>query len=428
MPILLSDIQQIEYEPCDKTAFEKALVEGETKLFLRLKNGERAVFRLADGSDTEQMLQASPVQKDDGSIAYLKIPNPCNHKPHIAYVEACVAKLMHDLLLPKGVVIPEYEVIELPLLSPVAAQVSATPCCLVEALENFEPFGNSGDDFTADPRKIRMDRLTDNQKADRERKNGLLFSKEFAAFAVMTLFIRNNDSHQENFGSTIFGGKSILAAFDFDMAVIDFLNTHDIFGPYRAELYTKEQGYHSGDDGRLSPKHIDLSNFPVLSTDAMPDNWFSNWCSGFIEGLKATGEENERVFRAEVNQMFRDLANLNGVFFTRTFDKIFSKKVIASHPELVGLGAELADYFQTYVKELKLVIDRQLEAEKRKAARVPSLSAGCLLSSTPSDQFDTPLTNNFMFQSPEQKLRSAAGHSPDMPVEWLPPSPVDCAV
>lgn len=343
---ILSSISHIEYEPQDPSAFEEALKDGGTEVFVCLKNGTRINV-------------SKPVrfQKDDDNFVYLKIPNPCNHQPVIAYIEACVARLAQTLLLCRGVLVPEYAVIELSLNS---ADGSKTPACLIEALETFTPFGLLGDDFVADPSKVRIENFSAEQRQERLRRLSLLFCKEFAAYAVVTQFIGNNDPHQENFGSVNLDGDAILAAIDFDMAPMPFLTHHEVFGPYNAETFTIENLYHDDIGGRHTPESIDFSQFPISPHSdgrATPDNWFTNWCSGFTAGLKASTKNDE--FRLEANRMFSELAQLPELFFTRTFEKVITKKIQAAYPELSDLLADLTTYFQGCTAKLKQVVERQ---------------------------------------------------------------------
>ena len=451
MTVLFSNIVKIVYMPIDDQEFETALIEGNTKVFLRLKNIEGidlTKFIRVEKSDGSLVYQTKNedgdyepnlictkeddgsfvylfnatkpicIQKDDKSLVYLKIPNPCNHKPVIAYVEACVAKLAHDLLLPRGVVVPEYEVIELPL--ELTSGVSKTPCCLIEALETFESFGKTGSDFVADSKKIIIERFSEEQKTDRTRKLDILFSKEFAAFSAVTQFIGNNDPHQENFGLMTIAGKSVLAAIDFDMAPTDFLSKFAVFGPYNAEEFTLVNKYHAGDGGRYTPNNIDFCNFPVLRDAgrcATPDRWITEWCTGFDAGLMASGKADE--FHDESDEMFRNLAKLSDLFFERTFEKAISKTVLDNNPELANLIAALVGRFKDNTITLKSAFERH---EAAKPTRLAALAPQRLsISDTPP----TPLLSGSMFHPPENTFRphegqqqNMSGGSPDMPDEW----------
>lgn len=423
MPVLFSDIVRIEYKPSDLLGFQKALIDGEIQIDLLLKDG-----RFINATKPIR------IQKDDGNLVYLKIPNPCNHNPQISYIEACIAKLAHDLLLPRGVVVPEYEIIELDLTSPFS-ELKKTPCCLIEALESFTPFGDCGDDFNADPSKVKVERLTDKQRSERLRKSNILFSKEFAAFAVVSQFIGNNDPHQENFGSIFIEGSHVIAAIDFDMAPMAFLNQHKIFGPFNVSQFNDEHLYHDEEGGRHTPYNIDISNFPTpLDPDRCPtpDNWFTKWCHGFKEGLIASGKEKENEFHDEVKQMFRDLANLSDLFFVRTFDKVITKKTQASHQDASKLVANLVKHFQTYTAKLKRVVaswQLDLVDQKQTMFAPPSFV----------DFGNTPLLNHSMFRADEGLLDDVNlasnrkdqmkvedptnGRSPDMP-DWQSSSPL----
>lgn len=449
MTIPFSNVVNIVYMPIDANEFETALIDGKTTVFLRLKNIEgidltkfirmeksdgSLVYQTKNGDSTYDinlictkeedgsfvyLFNATKpicVQKDDKSLVYLKIPNPCNHKPLIAYVEACVAKLAHDLLLPRGVVVPEYEVIELPL--ELTSGLSKTPCCLIEALETFESFGKTGNDFAADSKKVKMDRFSEEQMNDRTRKLGILFSKEFAAFSAVTQFIGNNDPHQENFGLMTIAGKSVLAAIDFDMAPTDFLSKFEVFGPYNAEEFTPDNLYHAGEGGRYTPNNIDFCNFPVprdAGRCATPDRWITEWCTGFDVGLMASGQADE--FHDESDEMFRNLAKLSDLFFERTFERAISKTVLDNNPELATLIAALVGRFKDYTSTLKSAFERhEAQKEAAKSTRLAALAPQRLsISDTPSS-----LLSGSMFQPPEGALecQKTSGGSPGMPEEW----------
>lgn len=407
--ILLSDIVKVEYEPRDMQAFQMALSEGETRVIVCLKDNRRI--------DATKPIR---VHREDQSHFYLKIPNPCNHKSSISYIEATVARLASELLLQRGVLVPEYELIELVVDSPIGG-VSHIPACLIEAIETFEPFGQCGDYFVADPSKIKYDRLSSEQQEARTRQSSILFCKEFAAYAAVTEFIGNNDPHQENFGTATYNGHSVLAAIDFDMAPMPFLIENELFGPFNATQFTKENNYHGEEGGRHTPDDIDLTTFPHSPKkdrrdDATPDNWITMWCTGFNAGLKASTKSDE--FYTEVNQVFFDLAHVSNLFFETTVKKVVPKKILEKNPDVINLLNGLVSYFQRYRWKLNNVLVAQ-QVIKPVCGASPEES---VFVSGSSDSL--PSTSSFFFQRKENvELRriDQQGGSPEMETMW--PSP-----
>ena len=398
---LLSNITKIEHWPRDPIAFQKALEEGETMVMVRLNDNT-----LVDAT------KPICIQREDGRQVYLKIPNPCNHKPQIAYTEAAVAQLARELLLRWGVYVPEYEIIELTLDSPLEG-VTKTPCCLVEALEAFESFGACGDDINVDPSKIKLDRLSEESRNIRLRQSNILFSKEFAAFSAVMQFIANNDPHQENFGLAAIHGQPSFAAIDFDMAPMPFLIEQAFFGPYNAAEYTKENNYHCEEGGRHTPNDIDLSLFPVspkkTKLDSTPDRWVTTWCSGFNAGLDASPTKAE--FQATINQVFYELANLSDLFFVVTFKKVITPKILETKPELTTLQTKLIQYFKDYTRQLNRVITTQLES------KVDFVERTQFNQPNTEDTDIPPFQNSSSFFRPSNALQKQGG-SPEMDHVW----------
>ena len=179
-----------------------------------------------------------------------------------------------------GVLVPEYEIIELPLKSPLK-DATSSPACVIQALDSFEPFG--GDYINADSKQVQiMGEDAERKKSIRQKKLNILFSRPFAAFLAVTKFIANNDSHQENFGLSLFNGKSTLSAIDFDMAPMPFLIEEEFFGPFNAEQFNRKNNYHCEDGGRHSPFDIDLETFPTPNERSKtPDGDVTLWCIRF---------------------------------------------------------------------------------------------------------------------------------------------------
>ena len=408
--ILLSDIVKVEYEPRDIQAFQTALSEGETRIIVCLKDNSRI--------DATKPIR---VMREDQSRFYLKIPNPCNHKASISYIEATVARLANELLLQRGVLVPEYEIIELVVDSPIGG-VSIIPSCLIEFIETFEPFGQCGNDFVADPSKIKYDRLSGEQQETRKRQSSILFCKEFAAYAAVTEFIGNNDPHQENFGTATYNGHPVLAAIDFDMAPMPFLIDNELFGPFNAMQFTKEDNYHCDEGGRHTPDDIDLSTFPHSPKkdrrqDSTPDNWITMWCTGFNDGLKASTKSDE--FYTEVNQVFFALTHVSDLFFETTVKKAVSKKILEKNPDVANLLNGLVSYFQRYRCQLSKVLAAQQVIK-------PVCSASAEETTFEPGSSDTSSSmGSFFFQSSEKtppRRIEKLGGSPEMYDMW--PRPV----
>lgn len=340
---LLNEIDRIEYAPLDRTAFEQSLATGTTQVFVCLKDGRRIEV-------------TKPVcVLDDGESFFLKVPNPCNHDSIIAYVESAVAELVRKLLLNDNVLVPRYQVRTLPLKSPLSQEMTVSPCCLIEVLEGFKPFGRTGDDLNVNLSKEKEARLSEEQLQTRAEQKKILFSEAFAAVLVVMYFISNNDLHQENFGTALYGGLEFLAILDFDMSPMQFLVENNCFGAYHRGYFTKENQHHDNDGGRHTPDNLDLAKFPeLLNPDISAENWLTTWCYGFNQGLEASG--NKIQFRAKVEKKFEELANLAPFFFQRTFETIFTKKAQANHHELVNICNSLTAHFTHFSERFQKVL------------------------------------------------------------------------
>ncbi len=332
-PIHFSDIVKVEYTPADKDAFEKALVAGETKIIVHLKNGETV--------DATKPIRITYL---NDKLVYLKIPNPCNHKPEIAYIEAANAKLAGLLLAPKGILVPQYHVIELVCQSPID-DLHSTPCCLIDSLTDFKPFSHL-DELNADTNQVRVDRLTPSQQNDRSRQLKILFSTEFASLCVVNKFLCSNDPHQENFGTAKDRmGIERLAAIDWDMGPMPYLIDKRLLGPSYVSDFTSEYHYHCDKDGRFTPMSIDLSIFPeVAGGHQSPDNWVTNWCGNFNKGLAASANADD--FRAGVKHMFYYITTLDSGYLHDQIMLIIPPQVTPEKPTI--LLQSLVSYFNDY--------------------------------------------------------------------------------
>ena len=72
MTVLFSNIVKIVYMPIDDQEFETALIEGNTKVFLRLKNIE--------GIDLTKFIR---VEKSDGSLVYQTKNEDGDYEPNL---------------------------------------------------------------------------------------------------------------------------------------------------------------------------------------------------------------------------------------------------------------------------------------------------------------------------------------------------------
>lgn len=341
-PPFILDIDYIEYIPQDPKEFEKALEDGTTEVLVHLKNGT-----VIDAT------KPICVKTADETRIVLKIPNPCNHKPLVAYVEAYVARLVRAILMPKGIMIPYYELTELQLKQPQEEAFCSLPCNLIEYLDGFEVFSQLGDDFVADLKPALTGRLSTEKLTERNRRLDILFSKEFAAYAAVTRFICNSDPHQENFGSVTLESKkasdparTYFAAIDFDMAPIPLLLSQNLFGP--ANAYFVEQGSTMYDLGTL-----DLNQFPE-ERSVSPDNWITNWCHNFNKGLQ-DNKKKESDFRKELLATFKYLVNLDSLFFRGISAEILQQARKRNAPDVLQLFGQLEDFFTEITQKLGLV-------------------------------------------------------------------------
>ena len=246
--ILFDDVVSIKYDKGSRSTLEAAMSDGAVSISLLLKNGSTLNFE-------------KPIKVQRGShFFFLKVPNPGMHQPEIAYIEAALARLGAQLLPQHGIVVPKYEIVDLVLETPEG--LSTTPCCLIEALDQFTPFGEHGTDVQADSTKVN---ISDPEKLEiRTRQLALLYSPAFAAFNAFCHLIGNNDPHQENFGTAIKNGRLLFAAIDFDMAPMPFLIKNELFGPYNRSCYVQEE-YNLEKGGRHTPLGLDFGIFPLLS-------------------------------------------------------------------------------------------------------------------------------------------------------------------
>lgn len=412
---LLNEIVRIEYAPLDPKAFQDALEDGTTEVFVCLKDGRRI-----------EITKPVCVLDDDESF-FLKVPNPCNHDSVIAYVESAVAELVRKLLLNDNVLVPRYQVRTLPVKSPLSEEVILSPCCLIEVLEGFVPFGTSGNDLNVNISKEQESRLSEAQLQARARQKAILFSEAFAAVLVVMYFISNNDLHQENFGTALYDGSECLAILDFDMSPMQFLVANNCFGPFHRGYFTHENQHHDDDGGRHTPDNLDLAKFPeLLNPDVSAENWLTTWCYGFNQGLEASG--NKIQFRAKVEKKFEELANLAPFFFKRTFETIFTKKVLANQQELANISNSLTAHFIHFSERFQKVLLAH-HTQRR------LLSPLTVLASTTQAELQSPsLTSNQSFYGghspffpgvntsiPDTTSASSEGNSPDMLEVPLPP-------
>jgi hypothetical protein len=360
---LLNEIVRIEYEPQEPAEFEASLEDGSTQVFACLKDGRRI--------DITKPVCVS----DEGESVFLKVPNPCNHDPIIAYVESAIGALVKKLLLNDNVLVPRYQVRTLPHKLPFSEELKSLPCCLIETLEGFKSFGTSGNDVNVGLSLEQEERLSPEFLEIRTWQKKMLFTEAFAAVLVVMYFISNNDLHQGNFGMATYGGSDILALLDFDMSPMQFLEANNCFGTYNRSYFNKENLHHDQEGGRHTPDNLDLSRFPeLLNPDVSAENWITTWCHGFNKGLSASHQEAQ--FRAKVEDKFEVLANLPPIFFHETFKTVFTDEILASQPQLANIFSLLTEHFIHFSERFQKVLSAHHAHRKLLSPLLGSTRAG----------------------------------------------------
>lgn len=418
MVILLSDIVAVTYTPEEPLAYANTLSLGDTKIVLKLKNGHKV-----------DATKPIPVRLEDGTIRYLKIPNPCNHKPEITFVETAVARLARGLLLKHGVLIPEYEICSLPLHSSNFSETSIH-CCLIEELIDFRAFDTSGNEFfNADPallakaavRREEEEAIDAQQRVEKRAwQMDVLLRETFAAYLAGMYFIANNDTNPTNFGkATTQDGMNVFAAIDFDMAPMPFLVEENLFGPFNAVQFNRENRYHKDEEGRFTPAKVDVSRFPHLRLDGFdqnPDYWITNWVTNLPIAFSYSPTKID--FNNKKLDVFNELIKIDRLYFSATLQPI-----VRQFPMCKTLMAKLGGFFSDRTRALRDNVCMQIES------RVIANIAGADLS-----ELDTPLKSQLSssFTAPagfvaNSLFNQKLGESPDeMDRLWPapPPSPL----